>query len=130
MAKQIFYEKFNEKCEEFMKDLIALFSQIEQFKYLRSGFNVVKNLDYKTPQKIFNSYISTTFKEQILNKDEDFFLTKTDYNIRNSSSYKKEYWDEFIEYIRTIWKTLDNDNKDIIWKYFHILVVLNDKCQE
>ena len=130
MAKQIFYEKFNEKCEEFMKDLIAVFSQIEQFKYLRSGFNVVKNLDYKTPQKIFNSYISTTFKEQILNKDEDFFLTKTDYNIRNSSSYKKEYWDEFIEYIRTIWKTLDNDNKDIIWKYFHILVVLNDKCQE
>ena len=113
-----------------MKDLIAVFSQIEQFKYLRSGFNVVKNLDYKTPQKIFNSYISTTFKEQILNKDEDFFLTKTDYNIRNSSSYKKEYWDEFIEYIRTIWKTLDNDNKDIIWKYFHILVVLNDKCQE
>lgn len=124
MSRQIYFDRFNEKTEEFIKDLNVAFPEVEQFKYFRSGFHMVKNLDPKTPQNIFNTYVSATYREYILNKDESFFLSHE----VEIPTYK-DYWQEFIDYIKKIWKTLDTDNKEIIWKYFHVLLVLSDKCK-
>jgi hypothetical protein len=90
---------------------------------------MVKNLDVKSPQRIFSSYVASRYREYILSKNEDFFLTTSTEEIEIHST-RKEYWVEFISYIRSIWKTLDTENKDVIWKYFHVLLVLSDKCQE
>ena len=127
MTKAIFFDRFNEKTDEFLKDLTTSFPDVEQFRYFRSGFNMLKNLDPKSPQRIFNTYVSTQYRDYILNKDESFFLN---HEIEVSYTDRKEYWNEFIGYIKNIWKSLDDDNKDVIWKYFHVLVVLNDKCME
>lgn len=125
--KTAFYERFNEKSDEFCKDLIQCFPGIDQFKYVRSGLSLLKNIDMKQPQRIFHTYISTTnYRDFILEKNEDFFLNTTDIHIM---SERKEYWTEFIQQIRDIWKTLSQDDKDTVWKYFHILLVLSDKCQ-
>lgn len=124
MAKQIFYDRFNEKTDEFIKDLMVAFPNVEQFKGFKSGFYMVKNLDPKTPQRIFETYVSSTYRDFILNKDESFFLS---HEIELKSH--KDYWLEFIDYIKEIWKTLDDENKDVIWKYFHVLLVLSDKCK-
>jgi hypothetical protein len=126
-SKLIFYEKFNENCDAFFRDLLASFPNIEQFKYIRSGVNVVKNLDIKSPQRIFNTYVSDKYRDYILTKNEEFFLNADNIDIPGS---RKEYWMEFIKYLRTIWVTLDTDNKEVIWKYFHVLLILSDKCQE
>lgn len=127
MSKTAFFERFNDKTEEFIKDLTASFPTIEQFKYFKSGFTMLRNFDPKSPQRIFNTYINSSYREYILNRDESFFLN---HDIDVHSSERKEYWNEFINYIKDIWKTLDEDNKEIIWKYFHVLLVLNDKCME
>lgn len=127
MSKTAFFERFNDKTEEFIKDLTASFPNIEQFKYFKSGFTMLRNFDPKSPQRIFNTYINSSYREYILNRDESFFLN---HDIDVHSSERKEYWNEFINYIKDIWKTLDEDNKEIIWKYFHVLLVLNDKCME
>lgn len=124
MSKAVFYDRFNTICDEFFKDLITSYPDLEPFKHLRSGFTLVKNCDPKSPQRIFNSHVLTKYREHILSKNEDFFLTTNDIEITNG---KKEYWHEFINYIKIIWKTLDNENKEIIWKYFHSLLILSDK---
>lgn len=127
MSKTAFFERFNEKTDEFIKDLTTSFPDIEQFRYFKSGFTMLKNFDPKSPQRIFNTYISTSYRDYILNRDESFFL---DHDINVNASERKEYWNEFISYIKEIWKGLDESNKDVIWKYFHVLLILNDKCME
>lgn len=122
--KKVFYELFNSKVEEFIGELITSFPNIKQFSSFRSGFNFLKNLDVKKPQEIFHNYVYNDYREYILKRNEDFFLT----NEIEISSTRKEYWEEFIQNIRYIWKTLDGNNKDIIWKYFFVLVTLNEKC--
>lgn len=124
-SKEIFYELFNEKVDEFFKDLIESFPTITEFKRFKSGLTLLRNVDPKSPQNIFSVYILSKYKDAFLKKDESVFLNQ-DIEI---ISKKKEYWLEFIDQIRMIWKTLDDSNKDIIWKYFHVLVVLSEKCK-
>lgn len=121
--KKIYYDLFNAKAEEFIKELITSFPDIKQFASFKSGFNFIKNLDPKTPLDFFNNYVYATYKDHIIKRNEEFFLT-TDIEISSS----KEYWVEFIDQIRLVWKTLDDANKDVVWKYFHVLVALNEKC--
>lgn len=124
-SKQHFYDLFNEKSDEFFKDLVSTFPNIEEFRYWRSGLSLMKNMDPKSPQKFFNSNIACKYREYIVNKNEDFFLGDDAIAIESDH---KQYWQDFIKYLRQIWKTLDQDNKEVIWKYFHILTVLSDKC--
>ena len=128
-SKSIFYERFNEKCDEFCRDIIASFPNIEQFKHIKTGLNLIKNLDMKSPQRIFHNHVCNShYRDFILTRNEEFFLTNDNFNLQYSTNEKKQYWDEFIDNIRKVWKTLSNEDKDIVWKYFHILVVLSEKC--
>jgi len=125
MSKNVYYELFNEKLDEFFKDLIVSFPDITEFKRFKSGLNLLRNVDPKSPQTIFNNFVATKFKNAILSKDDSFFLDNNDFGI---VSTRKDYWIEFIEQLKILWKTIDIDNKDIIWKYLHVLYVLSDKC--
>jgi hypothetical protein len=127
-----YHDLFNEKADEFMKDLINGFPHTPQFekiisevKTLRTGFNLLKNVNANTPQRIFRDYILVTYRDKIDNKDESFFLEKEDFDIASS---RKEYWMDFISKIKIAWASMDDANKDIIWKYFKLLVFLSDKC--
>ncbi len=122
--KKIFFDLFNAKAEEFIKELTTSFPDIKQFMSFKSGFNFLKNLDAKQPREIFNTYVYLEYKDYIIKRNEDFFLT----NEIDITSKRKEYWLEFIDQIRIIWKSLDDANKDVIWKYFHLLIALNEKC--
>jgi hypothetical protein len=124
--KNVYYELFNEKLDEFFKDLIVSFPDITEFKRFKSGLNLLRNVDPKSAQTIFNNYVITKFKDAILSKDDSFFLDNNDFGI---VSTRKDYWIEFIEQLKLLWKTIDNDNKDIIWKYLHVLYVLSNKCE-
>ena len=124
MSKAVYFDLFNSKAEEFIKELTTSFPDIKQFQTFRSGFSLLKNLDKKKPQDIFNTYVYTEYKDYILQRNEDFFL----HNEVDIKSTRKDQWLEFIANIRSIWKTLDEDNKDVIWKYFQVLVTLNEKC--
>lgn len=123
-SKAVYIDLFNEKTEEFLKELAGSFPEVQQFSQFKSGFSFLKNIDKKQPQQIFNTYVYNEFKEHIINENEAFFLTN-EYDIK---SERKEHWTEFIKNIRNIWCGLDKDNKDVIWKYFKVLVVLNEKC--
>ena len=121
--KKVYCELFNAKADEFMKELGKSFPELKQISAFRSGFNLLKNLDVKKPQEVFNTYVYNEYKDYIVNKNEDFFLTN-DVEITTDS---KDYWLDFIKTIRGVWKSLDDENKDVVWKYFHVLVALNEK---
>lgn len=125
-----YFNIFNQKADEFFKDLINGFPPeyeqvVVEIKTLKSGFNLLKNVDIKKPQQVFREYVVGTYREKIMSQDESFFMDKENYDI---TSKRKEYWMDFIDKIKIAWGSMDGDNKTIIWKYFKLLVILSDKC--
>lgn len=123
MAQVNYYNIFNDKVSEFFTDLSKAFPDVKEFSSFKTGLNLMKNLDVKKPQQIFDKYISTPYRDYFLKRNEDFFLT----NQYDIWSEHVDYWQNFITKLRYIWKSLKDDNKDVIWKYFQVLVALNDK---
>ena len=125
MSKLDFYNLFNEKMLEFAKDLCDVFPHVAEFKRFRSGILMLQNLEPKTLEGIFRTYVMEKYKGQLLQKDESFFLEHKQFDIY---SQRTDYWLSLIDQLKQMWVTLDPDNKDVVWKYFHVLIVLSDKC--
>lgn len=124
--KSVFIKLFNDKAEEFCKDLVLTFPEVKEFKQLKSGLLLLRNVDEKKPCEFFNNYVGANFRQQIISKDESFFLTEVQNHVQNG--VENAQWQTVIALLRNLWATLGDDNKESIWKYFQVLVAINDKC--
>lgn len=124
--KNVFINLFNQKAEEFCKDLVITFPEVNEFKQLKSGLMLLKNVDEKKPREFFNNYVGSNFKQQILARDESFFLNEVQNHVQ--AGVENSQWQTVIALLRHLWGTLNADNKESIWKYFQVLVAINDKC--
>lgn len=125
MSKFAFYSLFNEKILEFSKDLCESFPNIQEFKRMRAGVLFLQNIEPKTLEHMFKTYVISRYRDQLLNKDESFFIEHDEFDVQ---SKRTDHWKSFIDQLKQMWKTLDHDNREIIWKYFHVLIILSDKC--
>lgn len=126
-GKLCYIRLFNEKVDEFFKDLILAFPEVSAFRRFKSGLSLLRNINEKTPQKIFKEGMIDKYRKAMLEKDDRVFLEG---NYTMSKDYYEAYeqWDEFIDMMKKLWVTLDPDNKETIWRYFHVMIVLSDKC--
>lgn len=125
MSSLTYYECFNSKLEEFIKDLTSTFPQFNDLKVLKTGIQLAKTMDVKAPQRMFNQYMSEDYAQKVLNKDEGFFLAE-DYN---HIAANEGIDVDIIPQIKKLWGSLEPQDKDAIWKYLQVLVLLNRKCQ-
>lgn len=124
--KAIFTNLFNDKAEEFCKDLVTTFPEVAEFKKLKSGLLLLKNVDPKKPREFFNNFVGSSFRQQILNKDESFFINEIHNHVQGGLD--NQQWQNVVSLLHNLWGSLDDDNKESIWKYFQVLVAINDKC--
>lgn len=124
-SKEAFFNLFNDKADEFFKDLINSFPNIADFRKFKSGLMMLRNVNPKMPQQVFHKYVISKYKDAMLIRDESVFLNNTYDEVEGK---EKEQWLQFIDQIKSIWKTLDDNNKDVVWKYFNVLIVLSEKC--
>ena len=117
-----FYQLFNDTLETFLKDLASTFDYIPELKKIKSAVTLARNLNQKTPSTIFKKYVEGMYRQQILSKDEAFFLQQQQYGFDTNN------WVTFVQLIKGIWRDLDEENKEVIWKYMHTLIALSDKC--
>jgi hypothetical protein len=68
--------------------------------------------------------VAAHFKEQIMSKDEHFIM---DLHNHELLSGEISQWDTILDLLRPMWSTLSQDNKDAIWKYFQVLIAINDR---
>jgi hypothetical protein len=127
--KLTFIRLFNQKAEEFCKDLVSSFPEVNEFKQLKSAMLLLKNLDEKKPRDIFSKFITLQVREKIMSRDESFFLTTEIQNhIVDMEQINTSDWDSIVNLLRSLWMGLSDDNKDVIWKYFQVLITVSDKC--
>lgn len=122
--KMVYVERFNVTTEEFLTQLVNTFPNVAQLQQFKTGFVLLKTVNSKQPQVIFDAYIAGKYRDQIMTKDEQFFMNEK-YDVDPS---EKDHWESFIETLRGLWKGLSDDNKEKIWQFFRVLLVLNDKC--
>jgi hypothetical protein len=84
--------------------------------------NQIETLTMFNKSILIDNFIEKVYKykKNILDKDENFFLTN-ELDIEENDISKAIH-------LKSLWKNkLRNENKEIIWKYFKLLIVISDK---
>jgi hypothetical protein len=120
-----YFECFNTKLTEFISDLTTSFPNVKDLKPLKSGLSLAVTMDLKLPQRVFSQHLNETLENMILNKEETFLLESDYKQIVDTHGIDVD----IINTIKNIWKTLGDSDKEAIWKYLQVLVLLNKKCK-
>ena len=116
---------FNTQLERLVKDLITYFPESKDFKLFESSFLLLKQANPRKILELFKVHILSKYKQYILDKNESFFL-QNDYNdviAKNDNNYAEL----LMHRLKDNWSSIDDKNKETIWKYFQVLVVLAEK---
>jgi hypothetical protein len=79
--------------------------------------------DAKKPYALFAVY-SVDYEAFVLNRDENFFIN---HNFRNIVDSDTNFTDELMMKLKSYWKTISDENKEIIWKYLTLFYQIKNK---
>ena len=110
------------QIDNFINELCIIFQNNGEMLLFREKYNLVRGVNSNLIIEYFISYIYP-FKKNIMNKEESFFLDGGGQEeLKDKSGLK------FRDSIKTLWITqLSDENKEIIWKYFKIFILLCEK---
>jgi hypothetical protein len=120
MSKTRTIKKFNKMIDNFLSELHTILPNEKDIVIFQSQLSVATMLNEK---KILNSFVEFVYpyKNHILEKNEDFFMSDT-------IDVDKDYLSDSI-HLKELWKTkLSDENKEVVWKYFQVMVLLSEKC--
>jgi hypothetical protein len=69
--------------------------------------------------------VYSRYRTQILNKEEEFFINH-DY-VEERGEHSEEFTERLISKIKSYWKTMTAENREIVWSYFTLLTKLCEK---
>lgn len=117
-VKQIFLQQI----DNFLNELCTLFSNNKELLLLNEKYKLLKSANSKLVIEYFIQYIYP-FKQKIINQEEAFFLEGGGQDdIKDNSGLKLR------DNIKNLWiSEMSDDNKEIIWKYFKIFILLCEK---
>ena len=117
---------FNTQLDRLIENLIQYFPENGDFKKFDTICKLLQKTHPRKLMELFTSHITIKYKEHILEKNEDFFLNNT-FQEEKANVSNENYANELIKRLKDNWNQIDDKNKDIIWKYFQVLVVLSEK---
>ena len=120
-------EIFNNKLSEFINDLLNIYddSDLHAFK---TSLNLLVCIDNKKPIRMFHKHVFVPYNDRIEKKDETFFLER-DYtsDVEAVGKDSVDFNVGLVNKIKQYWKGMESHNKEIVWKYLGLLVLLCDK---
>ena len=117
-----YVEKFNEIFQELLQDLIKVFpddADLRTYLFAVKGAMIVNEFIIC---KVFQSHLMV-YESQIMEKDETFFLDK-DFSEFDSNKVDVR---TLVHKLKTCWTLLTEENKQTLWKYFKVLMILANK---
>lgn len=118
-------KKFKDTVISFLDELISQFPEeadLVIFRiFLKDRVPIVEVIKYFVRKVL-------PLKKMIEDRDEDFFLNKCTLmeDINNQNTKGK------INHFKKLWrsKTLDDEDKEVVWQWFDIFVTLSEKYQK
>ena len=112
-------EKFFNILENLIDDIITIFPNDQKIQRYKALYNVAKDTNSKLIISQFYQHVVTSNKDKVLNKDENYF--KGGGGQENLTDEEKL---KYVDFIMEKWNVLTDENKNIIWDYFKILIKL------
>ena len=118
---------FNDHFFEFITDIQNVFPEDIDILSSKNALFAIRKLNPKMIVKIWKSYITNKYRNQIESNDISFFLTK-DYSIDVDSTGNSDKIMEYINKLREPIKQMSEENKIKVMKYIQNLTKLSDLC--
>jgi len=117
-TKQIFLQQL----DNFINELCTIFPSNNDILLFREKYFLIKSANSKLIVEYFIRFIYP-LKTKVMEKDETFFLDGGGQEeVKDSSGLK------FRDNIKNLWiSEMSEENKEIIWKYFKIFILLCEK---
>jgi hypothetical protein len=111
-----------QQIDNFINELCTIFPKSNDILLFREKYILVKSANSKLVIEYFIQFIYP-LKKKIMDQDESFFLDGGGQEeIKDTSGLK------FRDNIKILWiSEMSPENKEVIWKYFKIFVILCEK---
>lgn len=115
------FEIFNAKLLEFIDDISAVY---KDSKKIKKGITLAILVDRKMPIRMFKEKVVIKYGDQISTRNEAF-LMEEDYTSSIANVVPSEFSSiDIVNELKSIWKSLDDDNKNAIWAHIQGLCAL------
>ena len=104
------------------KELNDMYPDDMDIKMAKNSIETLKILNPKKLYEVFSSIV-IPFKEQIINRDEGFFLN---INVKGGDM-GDGYSITTVMNLKKYWSGMSDSTKECMWQYFGVLVKLSDK---
>ena len=130
MDKNNLISMFNTQITSFINDLILVYPDDKDLYTFKTSLKMLLLYDDKKVINMFKEFVYSKYKVQIENKDSEFFL-QNDYEdiITRTNADTPEITAQLINKIKSYWMSMSNENKDIVWKYFTVLIKVCEKLE-
>lgn len=118
-----YLQKFNETFGEFGDDIVKVFPQDPEFRMYNIAIKGAMMMNKQLIHSHFYESVTVPFGDRILERDETFFLTHTYDDVK----HELDGADELIDKIKHVWSQLKEGDRDVIWRYFRVLVLASRK---
>jgi hypothetical protein len=111
--------RFNKMVNNFLDELQTILPNEKDIMIFKSQLDIASMVN---PHKLLQSFISYVYpyKKYIMEKKEEFFLG-------DNISLEKDYMSDAI-HLTDLWKNkLSEENKEVVWKYFQVMIILSEK---
>lgn len=111
-----------QQIDNFMKELVSIFPKNGDILLFSEKYNLIRSANSSLIIQYFIQYVYP-HKTRILNQEESYFLDGG-----GQEELKENNGLKFRDNIKNLWITeMSEQNKDIVWKYFKIFVILSEK---
>lgn len=114
---------FNKQISSFLENLQKILPNERDIKVFQAQLDTALMI---TPKIVLSSFIEHVYphKAEILAKNEKFFLEEGNVDI------EEDYLSHAI-HLKSLWQNkLTKENKEVVWKYLQVLVVLAEKTMK
>ena len=115
---------FNDKLMEFFRDLAYAFPEERDLQKAVEYIEMAKRSNPKLILDMFHQHVYLGAHEMIEKDDEEGFVTFAKKKIENEYNEISSALSIFDKH----WTSLDNSNREAIWKYLKVLCVLCEKA--
>ncbi len=111
-----------QQIDNFISELCTIFPENGEVQLFGQKYNLIRSANSNIVIEYFVTFVYP-HKTEIMSSNENFFL-----NGGGQEELKDNSGLKFRDNIRNLWiKEMSDENKEIIWKYFKMFIILSEK---
>lgn len=120
-----YLEKFNQTFREFGDDIVKVFPDDNEFRMYNIAIQTAMMIHPEIVLDVFHEKVIVPFAEKILAKDDSFFLAHDYEDVKE----KHEDATKIIDKVKSYWGVMNATDREAVWKYFKVLILLGRKIR-